>query len=180
MRYDGGEDTPLRLFLGRATASFLRRHFLAAEEWFRRANLDAFRLEERPRGVATAGDVQEVATLAVVSTGCESVVEISTRSRQLAYPALNFCLERFPVPTPLRQTSQLVHIHTGLHRCLQQVHDELFIHITAFAENATDVKQLAKVWFLLLCSALLCGFDRYPRPSATRWIDSSCALPFLS
>ena len=37
----------MRLFLRRAPASFLRRHFLAAEEWFRAANLDAFRLEER-------------------------------------------------------------------------------------------------------------------------------------
>ena len=37
----------VRLFLRRTTASSLRRHFLAAEEWFRAANLDAFRLEER-------------------------------------------------------------------------------------------------------------------------------------
>ena len=46
----GGIALPLalRLFLGRATASFLRRSFLAAEEWFRGANPDAFWLEERP------------------------------------------------------------------------------------------------------------------------------------
>jgi hypothetical protein len=45
-------DQPLRLFFGRPTASFLRRSFFAGEEWFRAANPDAFRLEERPTDVA--------------------------------------------------------------------------------------------------------------------------------
>ena len=49
MRYDGGKDTPLRLFLGRATASFLRRHFLAAEEWFLREGDSRFGWKSRPK-----------------------------------------------------------------------------------------------------------------------------------